>query len=135
MCGHKRDYDMRYEQARSYQSRKLWHMSWLPFAVIVFFAVVGFHSWESFFQPWMFWWLIWLLPGAFAMMSSSFKKESRNNLMFNTGTRTQELPRQVYEQPYQSGLQETYTEGGQNFHYPQQQVQQMQYEEPYADYR
>ena len=135
MCSNKRKCDVvGYEQSRSHQSGKPWHMSWIPFAVILFF-VLSSHSWGFVFQPWM-----WFLLPIAGMMVSSFFAKAHGSLMFNNGTRTQEIPQQTerpYEQPYQNisyqkaVQEETYSEGGQNFQYPQQ----MRYEEPYVDYQ
>ena len=133
MCGHKRNYDMGYEQSGYYQSRKLWHISWLPFVVILFLAF-NFHSWSFMLQPWMFWWLLWMVFPVIGVISSSLSAKTRGSLMFSAKPQTQQIPQQTYEQPYQNTRH--YTEGGQNFQYPQQQqVQQMQYEEPYSDYQ
>ena len=132
MCGNKHKYDVGYEQSHSRQSGKPWHMSWLPFAILLFFLFSS-HSWGFVFQPWMW----FLLPIAGVLISSFFAK-TRGSLMLNTGIPAQEIPQQVerpYVQPYQpisyrNPVQETYAEGSQNFQYQQP----PQYDEPYVDY-
>ena len=125
MCGNKRKYEQASEQSRYYQSRNPWRMSWLPFAIIAFF-VFGPHSWSFVFQPWMW----FLLPVSIVLVCSFFAK-MHSGFVSNTGMPTQAIP----QQPYQNALPETYSEGGQNFPYPLQQVQQVQYEEPQTDYQ
>jgi len=138
MCGNKRRHNVGYdEQPRSQQSGKPRHMAWLPLTIILFF-VFSSHSWGFVFQPWMW----FLLPIAGVILSSCFTKTQHRVLTSNAGMQPQEILQQTerpYEQPYQSSaypnaVQKTYAEGGQNFQYPQQQVQQTQYEEPYVDY-
>ncbi len=136
MCCNKRKYDVvEYEQPRSRQSGSIQGMSWLPFAVILFF-VFGSHAWGFVFQPWMW----FLLPIAGVMVSSFFAK-THGSLMFNNGTRTQKILQQTEQHPYEQSYQnisypnavqeEAYSEGGQNFPYQQQ----SRYEEPYVDYQ
>lgn len=131
MCHHTRRYDVGYEQFRSHRSFRHWSMSWLPFAVIMFF-VFGPHTWA--FHAWMW----FLLPVTVVIASSFFVKAAHQGGMLYNGTRTQErLSTQLYAQgSYYHPGQETYREGGQQFRYPQQQdqVQQSSYEEPRAYY-
>ncbi len=132
MCSNKRRYDVGYERTRSDSFCKPWNMSWIPFVVIMFF-VFGPHTWGFASHAWM-----WFLLPAAVVGSSFFVKTTQSR------TSTREVPQQTEHtsiQPYQQGapqhgLQETYQEGGQQFQYPQQQeqVQQISYEEPHADY-
>ncbi len=132
MCGTKRKYNVGYEQSHYSQSRKSWHLSWLPFTLLLFF-VFNLHSWGFVFQSWMW----FLVPIACVMISSCFTK-THGAPMFNAEKRTSEIPLQT-EQPYvqlnqqvsyYNPAHETYSEEGQDFRYPQQ----IRYEEPYVDY-
>ncbi len=124
MCANKHSYQVGNEYSYR-QSKHCGGMSWLPFALLLFF-VFGPHIGGFALHPWMW----FLLPGVVVIGSSFLTKAA------HAGTETQESLCTQPDKHVSSRLpmQETYQEGGQHFQYPVQQTQQAYDEEPQAYY-